>query len=156
MQLLYYIQFLYSSQFRDPPPPSHLPLPGAAPPFIQLSSLYLSNQQISPLLHNLLFSHFNETHRQVQQKELSLFHKFWFSGPYIFATQCRRPKIFQTMKYVRSNNLSFKYQRVTPSGCKDIGISKFKLKLNSFHFKLKSNMIPIIIYTYRRIEEVKF
>ena len=31
------------------------------------------------------------------------------------------------MKYefYLSNNLSLKYQRLTPSGCKDIGISKF-------------------------------
>ena len=32
----------------------------------------------------------------------------------IFATRCRRPKIFQTLNYVRSNNLSFYYQRFTP------------------------------------------
>ena len=30
------------------------------------------------------------------------------------------------MNSVRSNNLSLKYQRVTPSGCKDIGIRKFE------------------------------
>ena len=32
----------------------------------------------------------------------------------------------QTMNSVRSNNLSLKYQRFTPSGCKDIGIIKFE------------------------------
>ena len=27
-----------------------------------------------------------------------------------------------TMNYVRSNNLSFKYLRITPSGCKDLSL----------------------------------
>ena len=36
--------------------------------------------------------------------------------------QCRRLQIFQTMNTVRSNNLSLKYQRLTPSGCKNLGI----------------------------------
>ena len=40
----------------------------------------------------------------------------------IIATQCRRPLMFQTMKAVRSNNVSLKYQRFTSSGCKDIRI----------------------------------
>ena len=44
--------------------------------------------------------------------------------PIIFATQCRRPKIFQTMSSVRSNNVSLKYQRPTPPGWTDIGIRK--------------------------------
>ena len=30
------------------------------------------------------------------------------------------------MNSVRSNNLSLKYQRFTPQGCKDIGIRKFE------------------------------
>ena len=29
------------------------------------------------------------------------------------------------MNYVRSSNPSLKYQRFTPSGCRDIGIRKF-------------------------------
>ena len=41
---------------------------------------------------------------------------------YIFATKCRRPKIFQTMNSVRLNNLSFKCQWFTPLDCKDKGI----------------------------------
>ena len=53
-------------------------------------------------------------------------HKLRFFNTCIFATQCRRPQIFQTMNYVRSNNLSLKYQRFTPSGCKDTGIGKFE------------------------------
>ena len=33
-------------------------------------------------------------------------------------------EIFQTMNYFRSNNDSLKYQRLTPSGCKDMTIGK--------------------------------
>ncbi len=43
---------------------------------------------------------------------------------YIFATQCRRPKIFQTMNSVRWKNLSLKYQRFTPFVGKNIDIRK--------------------------------
>ena len=59
---------------------------------------------------------------QTKVKEMSLCHKLRCFNPYIFATQCRRPLTFQTMNSVRLNNLSLKYQRCTPSGCKDIGI----------------------------------
>ena len=31
------------------------------------------------------------------------------------------------MNFVKSNNLSLKYQKFTPSGCKYIGIRKFKV-----------------------------
>ena len=37
----------------------------------------------------------------IGKTELSLCHKLRFSYPYIFATQCRRPKIFQIMKSVK-------------------------------------------------------
>ena len=56
--------------------------------------------------------------------ELSLCHKLGFSNSYIFAKQCRRPKIFQTVNSVRSNDVSLTCQRCTPWGCKDIGIRK--------------------------------
>ena len=46
--------------------------------------------------------------------------------PYILATRCRRPLMFQTMNSVRSNSLSLKYHRCTTSGCKNIGIRKFE------------------------------
>ena len=59
-------------------------------------------------------------------KALSLCHKLWFSNPYISATQCRRHQIFQTMNPVRLNIQSLKYQTFTLSGCKDIGMRKFK------------------------------
>ena len=44
--------------------------------------------------------------------------------------------IFQTMKSDRPNNLSFKYQMFTPSGCKDIGIKTFEIvpKKHDFSF----------------------
>ena len=57
---------------------------------------------------------------------MSLCNKLWFSNPYIFATQCRRPQIFQTMNSVRSNNISLKYQSFTLSGCIYIGIRKVR------------------------------
>ena len=58
-------------------------------------------------------------------KELSFCHNL--SNLYIFATKCRRPFIFETMNYVRPNNISLKYQRFTSSDCKDIGIRQFEL-----------------------------
>ena len=59
-----------------------------------------------------------------RSKELSFCHKLWFSYPYIFAFQCRRPYLFQTMNHFRSNNDSLKYHRLTPLGCKYIAIWK--------------------------------
>ena len=58
------------------------------------------------------------------EKELSFCHKLWFSDFNIVATQCHRSLIFQTMNAIRSNNVSLKYQRFTPYGCKDIGFTK--------------------------------
>ena len=58
-------------------------------------------------------------------KELSFYQILKFSNPYIFATQCNRDLILQTMK---SNNYSLKYQRFTPLGCKDIGLRKHELE----------------------------
>ena len=63
-------------------------------------------------------------------KELSLCHKIKYSCSYILATQCRRPLIFQTINSVRSNNLSLKYQRFTPTGCREN--LRLWQKLNSF------------------------
>ena len=59
-------------------------------------------------------------------KEFSLRRKLRFSNTYIFATQCRRPQIFQTMNYVRPNRLSLKYQGFPPSDYQDMGIRKFE------------------------------
>ena len=58
--------------------------------------------------------------------EMSFCHKVWYSNSYIFATQCGKPLIFQTMNFVRSNDLSLIYKRLAPSGWKDLEIYKFK------------------------------
>ena len=39
-------------------------------------------------------------HEEKWWKELSLFHKLWFSNPYILATRFRRPSILQTMQFL--------------------------------------------------------
>ena len=57
---------------------------------------------------------------QVLVKELSFCHKLKYS--YILATQSRRTL---DINPVRSNNLSLKYQRFIPTGCRDIEIRKF-------------------------------
>ena len=51
-------------------------------------------------------------------KRLSVPKKIFVQHLYIFATQFRKPKIFHTKNSVALNNLSLKYQRFTPSGCK--------------------------------------
>ena len=51
-------------------------------------------------------------------KKLIFCHKLKLSNPYIFATQYRRFFIFQTKNSVRLYNLSLKYLRFKPSGCK--------------------------------------
>ena len=59
-----------------------------------------------------------------QVKELSSYHKLWFSYPHTFVTQFCRSLIFQTMHSVRSINLSLKYQRKFVD-IKFVGKSKF-------------------------------
>ena len=56
-------------------------------------------------------------------------HNFKFSCRYIFATQCRRTLLLQTINSVLSNNLSLKYQRFKPSGFKDIEIQQIKFEV---------------------------
>ena len=74
-------------------------------------------------------------------KELSLRHKLRFYNPYIFVAQCRRPLIFQTINSGRSNNQSLKYQRFTPTSCKDIGIRKFELVTISYNSMILSEIL---------------
>ena len=58
-------------------------------------------------------------------KDQSFCHTFkWSINSFIFETQCCNPFIW-TMKFVRSDNLILKYQRIIPAGCKDIGFRKF-------------------------------
>ena len=49
------------------------------------------------------------------------------------------------MNFVRSNNLSLKYQRLTQSGCKDIWIRNFSLRIKKMdNFKASSeNLLKI-------------
>ena len=52
-----------------------------------------------------------------------------------FRTKWRRPYIFQTINNVRSNNISLKYQRLTPPGCIDIGFGKFDFVAKANFFR---------------------
>ena len=59
----------------------------------------------------------------------------------IFATWwCNKPLIFQTIiNFVWSINLSLKYQRFTPSGCKDIDISQIEFLVQTqFFYEIKT------------------
>ena len=87
--------------------------------------LILFNHCIVPNIEFILLAQF-QTYRYNHAKELSFCHKFKYSYPYILATQCHRPQIFQTISSVRSNNLSLKFQRFTPTGCRDIEMRKFE------------------------------
>jgi len=78
-------------------------------------------------LPSLIFQPAPHQYTMQTLKELRFSHKLWFSIPCILATQCRRPLIFQTNHYIRPKNFNLKYQRSTPSDCKDIGIRKFEL-----------------------------
>ena len=60
-------------------------------------------------------------------EKMSFCHTLYnFSTLYQLATRCCRSLIFQTMNSARSNSLSLKYHRFTPSSCKDIGIRIFE------------------------------
>ena len=64
-------------------------------------------------------------------KELSFCHKLRFSNYFICATQSREPQIFQIRNSGILNSQSLKYQRFTPSCCRDIGIIKFEFVANT-------------------------
>ena len=49
---------------------------------------------------------------------------------------CNLMSSFLTKESVTSNNMSLKYQRFTPSGCKDKGIKKYEFVAKT-HFKTK-------------------
>ena len=53
---------------------------------------------------------------------MTLCNKLWFSNLYIFGFQRRKPLKFQIMTFVRSKNISLKYQWFITLGFKDIGI----------------------------------
>jgi len=76
-----------------------------------------------PLYWTVLFIRSHST-GQIYLSDPTLLDRFIYPIPlywtdlfiYIFATQCRRPFIFQTMNSVGPNNLSLKYQSFSPSG----------------------------------------
>ena len=80
----------------------------------------------------------------IQTKELSFCHKLLFSNHYIFGTQYCRPLIFQTLNYVRSNNHSLKYQRLTSLDRRNIGIRLFEFVAKT-QFLYGSQIKSIII-----------
>ena len=94
--------------------------------FIKNSNKYLTLQQNLKICKNFTSRVTQKGSNQGKRlgdisKELSLCHKLGISNSYIFATQYRI-----SMNILRLNNLSLKYQMLTPSGCNDIWISKFK------------------------------
>ena len=88
------------------------------------------------------------------QKELSLCNNHWFSNPYIFRFQCRRPLIFQTICSVRSNNIGLNYQRFIRLGFKEIKIRKsefvaknqkfFLVPFSSFSLLVQNNKYLVV------------
>ena len=51
--------------------------------------------------------------------------------------------IFQTMNYVRSNNLNLKYQKFTPSGYKDLGVIIFEFVAKTQFLCWWTDWIPL-------------
>ena len=84
---------------------------------------------------------------------------------YIFATWCRRPLMFQTIKSVIDQIVKVWYQRFKPSGCKDMWIRKFEFEAKtpflfsptmnvpwgSYHKKYdrhkRKNRIPFVLFS---------
>ena len=60
--------------------------------------------------------------------------------------QCRRPWVFQTDNFVRSNNFNLKYQRFTPSGWKDKGIRNFEFVAKIHFGKIQCLKSKKIVY----------
>ena len=81
-------------------------------------------------------------------KELSFHHKLLFSNHYIFGTRCCRHLIFQTMNYVRSNNHSLKYQRLTSLGRRNIGIRLFQFVAKTQVLSLNSKLYLVKVFFY--------
>ena len=72
-------------------------------------------------------------------KILHLYHKLWFSNPYIFGTQCREILIFQTFIIWSNTSHCLKCQRSTALEFKDIEIikSEFVAKTQSLWQRTK-------------------
>ena len=89
-------------------------------------------------------------HQLNHAKELTLCNKLWFSNPYIFGFQRRKPLKFQTMTFVRSNNISLKYQRFTTMGSKDIGIRKSEFVAKSQFIWVLFTIVFIVKFTKKQ------
>ena len=88
----------------------------------EIMNWYLDCDQNSDLLVSSKLSHFIE--KYCVRKELTLCHKLWFSNPYIFGLQRRKPLIFQTYIFWSNKSRSLKFQKFTTLESKDIGIRK--------------------------------
>ena len=96
--------------------------------------------------------HVVETYHSLSSKYQFLSQRKW-----VFATnsnfvitislqhQCRRSLLFQTMNSVSSNSLSFEYQRLASSGCRDIGVK------NSSLWKIRNSSVLNLV----KIKELK-
>ena len=84
--------------------------------------------------------------------ELSLCHKLWFSNPYILATQCRRPKLFQTMNTSRSNNLNLKYKRFVAKTQFLSSDSCIKEDIPKPLTKENENISPLVNFFFRLVQ----
>ena len=65
------------------------------------------------------------------------------------------PKLLQTMNSFRSNNLSLKYHRSTPIGCKDMGIGKFWFLAKTQFHSTNNLKMSIIFETGRILDDEK-
>ena len=98
------------------------------------------------LLPYLRCNHFpslKNKENNLDEEELSLFHKPLFSSHFIFEPQCCRPLPFQTKNSVKSNNLSLIYQRFTISGC--IRNRDFKIW---FHSKKSVHFFSLLLMPF--------
>ena len=71
-------------------------------------------------------------------KEIDFLHKLWFP------------------KSIRSNNLSLKYQRFTPSGCIDIGLRKFDFVVKTQFLYVERTIFELRLKFKQRLKFFKF
>ena len=86
-----------------------------------------------------------DIHPSANIKKLSLCYKLWFSKS--LQPNVEELRYFKVKYSVRSNTLRLKYQRFTPSGCKNIGIKRFEfiagLRIDLFP------LYPVVVITCR-------
>ena len=91
---------------------------------LNVPTIHLSLQVIFIILLTKLPKTEDLKKLMLNEKELTLCHKLWFSNPNIFGTQCRKPLIFQTYIFWSNKSQSLKFQRFTTLESKDIRIRK--------------------------------